>query len=77
VFVLVPIAQRIAGVTVTASPSPWLVVVHLAVVGVSSRVAGLRTDPIEAAAISAAALGVGLTALVFFSDRSPPNHGPM
>jgi len=46
-----------------------LFMVHLAAVFTSSRVAGLRTDLLEAAGIASGALAVSFLALVLFSPR--------
>lgn len=69
VLVIWPIAATIASGRV---PHPvWMVVIQVAVAAVCGRVAGLRERPMEVALIAAAALVVGLVALVTLGRESP------
>lgn len=66
VLLLMPVARGLG----SHPPAVWTVAVHVSVVAVCSRVAGLRSDPVEAAVISGFALTVGFALLVAARWRS-------
>ncbi len=75
VFTLVPLA-RWPRRNFVEGRWPGLVLLHLALVGVCSRVAGLRTDVAEAAVIAASALAIGLIVLRLLLTERAADHGP-
>lgn len=69
ILALEPIARSLPGSARARIPSTMSIMLHLAVVYVASRVAGLRTDPLEAALATGAALIVALVACIVVGSR--------
>lgn len=69
VLLTVPMAERITRATV--SRDGWLVAIHVGVVLVCSRVAGLQSDPLVAGVVAGVALVAALAILIRFRVALP------
>jgi hypothetical protein len=70
ILALEPIARSLPGSARMRIPPAISIALHLAVVYVASRVAGLRTDPVEAALATGAALLAALVTCIVIDSRS-------
>lgn len=75
-FVVLPVAERLTGGR--SSNRVLILILHAAVVAIASRWAGHQVEPVAAAAISTAALGLALaiSVVVLRGDRIDTIHPP-